>query len=65
MRRCRPFPAVLLLAPMLAAQRRNSTAISLHGLPIYEQCAVLAASANALGIQMSNQGVQVVGERLY
>ena len=39
--------------------------VSLRGIPLYEQAAVLAPTANALGIQFSNYGRIISGERAF
>jgi len=39
--------------------------VSLRGIPLYEQAAVLQPTANALGIQFSNYGRIISGERAF
>ena len=39
--------------------------VSLRGLFIYEQAAVLNPATNVLGLQVSNYAVQTIGERSF
>lgn len=63
-----PVASLLFVAPasgVTIMDQRTAPVLALRGLPVYEQCAVLVLTANALGIQMSNYGRQICGDRSY